>query len=244
MRSAGKIRSFKISSWIVLTILIFLIFYFPISIFIINAYVNLRVDNQATIQKFNNLEGALNKTQEELRDSSQRLTNLQTLINDFKQTRLKSEDTVAKESTEVKDEPLPKKTALKEENKKESAIESHEVNVREMVINRAESKIGIDFKLVNAKTGAGAAEGYIHLMIMTDEERIPAGWIYPRRNFENGFPVNYKRGLPFYIERFKPYKHEFYLESGQPDPTSVRILVYNKQGSIILDEKFGIEDEA
>lgn len=244
MRSVGKIRSFKISSWIIILVLLFFISYFPVSILFINAYFDLRVDNRTTIQKLNNLESELDKTQKELRDSNKRLTLLQTLIEDFKRTGLSSEAPVAKESTEVTDEPRPKETALKNENNKEIAAEGSEVDVRDMVINRAEAKIAIDFKLVNAKTRAGAAEGYIHLMIMMDGEKIPEGWTYPRRNFENGFPVNYKRGLPFYIERFKPYKHEFQLESGQPVPTIVRILVYNKLGSIIMDEKFGIENDA
>jgi hypothetical protein len=191
------------------------------------------------------LEGELDKTQRELRDSSKRLTLLQTLIEDFKRTETRSEAPVAEKPEKVKDEPSPKKTALKKANNKETtAAEGSAVDVREMVIKRVESRIGIDFKLVNVKTEAGAAEGYIHLMIMTDEEKIPAGWTYPKRNFENGFPVNYKRGLPFFIERFKPYKHEFYLESGQPTPTIVRILVYNKQGSIVADEKFGIENDS
>jgi len=246
MRSVGKISSFKISSWIIILILLFLISYFPVSILTINAYFHQRVDNQRYIQKLNNLESELDKTQKELRDSSQRLTLLQTLIEDMKRTGTKSSAPVMKEANEVKDDPDPgtPDTTLTNENHKETETEGSKVDVRDMIINRGETKIGIDFKLANAKSGADAVEGYIHLMIMTDGDKIPEGWTYPKRNFENGFPVNYKRGLPFFIERFKPYKHEFQLESGQPIPTIVRILVYNKSGSIILDEEFGIKNDS
>lgn len=244
MRSVGKIRSFKISTWVIFLILLFFISYFPVSIFIINAYFHLKGENQAYIQKFNNLESELDKTQRDLRDSTQRLTLLKTLLEDMKRTDSKSPEPVTKVANEVIDKPQPKNDTSTKENNKEIKAEGSQVEVRHMTIQRTEAKIGIDFKLVNVKPGAEAVEGYIHLLIMTDEEKIPEEWIYPRRKFENGLPVNYKQGLPFFIERFKPYKHEFQLESQQPAPVIVRILVYNKSGSIILDEMFGIKNDS
>jgi len=244
MRRVGKIRSFKISTWIVFSILLFLIFYFPVSILIINGYFHLWVDNRTYTQQIKNLESKLDDTQKELWNANQRLTLLNTLIEDMKRPEIKKSDSEKMAPKEVLDEPSAGDTAAPKENKKETELDGSKVDVRDMVITGDETRIDINFKLVNANPGADAVEGYIHLMVMAEGEQIPAEWIYPKRKFENGLPVNYKRGLPFFIERFKPYKHEFRLESGQPTPTKVRILVYDKSGSIILDEDFEIKNDS
>ena len=244
MRRVGKIRSFKISTWIVFSILLFLVFYLPVSILIINDYINLRLDNRTYTQQINKLESELANTRKELWNADQRLTLLNTLIEDMKRPEIKKSNSVTEAPKEVVDEPRARNTTVPKENNKETKVEGSKVDVRDMVITGTEARIDINFKLVNANPGADAVEGYIHLMVMADGEQIPADWIYPKRKFENGFPVDYKRGLPFFIERFKPYKHEFQLESGQPTPTKVRILVYDKSGSIILDEDFGINNDS
>jgi len=246
MRSVGKIRSFKISTRFILCTLLFLIIYFPVSIFIINAYFGLRPEHQQWVGGYKALQKELDDTRKDLRVTSQRLTNLSSFIEDMGSSdnhQAPADD--GRESVEMKKVSPVAELTPDEGNRGEEKTEKNGVGVEQVVIRRLDSdKIRVSFRLVNAKPGEEAVGGYVHIMLLNDHRNIPADWTHPREEQRDGFPFNYKRGLPFYIERFKPYRHDFTLTPGQSDPTMARVLVYNQTGSITLDRQFDITNDS
>lgn len=222
-----------------LFIFLFIVIYLPVSILIVNAYFFLRIDNQRRAKVIHSLKSQLNQTQKDLLVSNQHLDLLKTFIEDIETGGVKPTASSPPKSNEVKTAPRAVEASLPDETNEDKEKEGEVlVDVQEMIIKAAESKIGVEFKLVNIKAGTEAVKGYVHLMAMADRENVSEEQTYPREKVENGNPVNYRRGLPFFIERFKPYNHEFQFKPGQAAPTTVRVLVYDQSGSIILDKEF------
>jgi len=245
MRSVGKIRSFKISSWTVFLISIFLVVYFPASILTMNAYFLLRLNNDRQLEKLQTLESQLNKTQKDLVIANQRLTLLKTSIEDIEKNG--AEPQAATDEAEVLEEgseqtQLPE-SSLNTEDTRTGKEEVTIVYVRDMDIQEAGFKVRIDFKLANTQPGEAAVKGYTHILMMDDRMDVPSDWAYPKEEIKNGIPVNYRSGLFFSIKNFKPYIHEFPLKPGQTPPALIKILIYDQSGTIIHDKVFDLNND-
>ena len=98
----------------------------------------------------------------------------------------------------------------------------------------------VRFKLVNMQPGDSSVGGYLHLLVRGKQSDPPKEWAYPQEKVVNGFPENYASGLLFTIPRFKPIQGRFNLGRSLESPSSVRVLIYDQSGAIILQKDFEV----
>ena len=247
MRSVGQVRSFKISSKLVIGASIFFVLYIVTSIYIINDYVELRRKSRIHSDRIEVL-----KTQEwKTRKSHQRLKERIVLLEDYiktlekreeqppQQAEIKSNEDIIVEKP-VEEEPEPVKPVTIDAVPEEQAADL--VDVKDMVIQKEGGAMLVNFKLVNMQPGETAVKGYIHILGKGKSEDSPEEWTYPKQELQNGMPRNYKRGQFFLIQRFKPIHGKFMLYDEDKTPSVVKVLVYDRSGATILDKEFEVKN--
>ena len=115
------------------------------------------------------------------------------------------------------------------------------VDIEDFIIQKDESRISVDFKLVNKSNEEGAMEGYIHIIAMDKDMDFPTEWNYRKDELQNGLPLNFRRGLPFLIQRFKSYNRNYNVISNSELPLGIRILVYDRSGNLLLKREFEVD---
>jgi len=240
MGRVGKVRTFKISTRFVLGATLFLLLYIPLSVFVINRHVDLNHVSSSQSKKIKRLESELSKGKRSLYRSKQHLA----LLEDYIQ-RLEGR----KESGDQQgnDQILEEKTAgsgfeahalVRETRKTSEDI----VDIKDLVIQKDGSKMTVNFKLVNLQSEENAVGGYIHIIAKGKKGDARYEWAYPRVGVRDGVPENYRRGQLFLIQRFKLIYGKFNLKSGSEQPSSIRVLVYNQAGVLLLEEKFEVRN--
>jgi hypothetical protein len=116
------------------------------------------------------------------------------------------------------------------------------VNVVDVAIEKEGSRLIIDFKLVKAQSGQNAVGGYIHIIAMRENAEPPLEWTFPQEKLENGFPINFRHGQRFNIQKFKPIHGEFYLVPNSLPPTAIQVLAYDRAGNLIMEKAFEVEN--
>jgi hypothetical protein len=69
-------------------------------------------------------------------------------------------------------------------------------------------------------------------------------WTYPTEKLKNGVPMNFRRGLPFLIQRFKPYTCFFNVDSTYQLPKTIKIMAYDQAGVLTLEKVFEVSNES
>jgi len=245
MKSFGTVRSFKISRGLIFGASGFFLVYFIVSIFIINdylifdhrfPYVRRVYDIQA--EKIKALKSALLIGEKALHRSNQHKALLEDYIHNLEEQREpeheSSQGGYVEERNTIQNIEQPE---LDRENEK---TPNDVVDIRDIVIQKEGSRMIVRFNLANNKPGQNAVAGYIHIIGMGKNNDSPAEWTYPKEKIENGVPLNFRRGQPFLIQRFKPYRQRFNVDSNSQLPTAVRILVYDQSGILILEKRFEV----
>jgi len=114
------------------------------------------------------------------------------------------------------------------------------VHIEDLVIQKQGSRMLVSFRLVNTQPGNTPVTGYLHLLAKGALSDPPKEWVYPQGKVINGFPENYRKGQGFTIHRFKPIQGHFNLDPGTETPSSVRVLIYDQTGAVILQNDFEI----
>ena len=153
------------------------------------------------------------------------------------------EEQSEQESEPVKSKDLkePKPGPIQKNHPKEEKLPKI-VDIKDMVIQKDGSRMTLDFKLVNINPGENAVGGYIHVIATGKNSNPPLEWTYPKEKLQNSVPINFRRGLPFLIQRFKPYHRKFNSDSNNKLPTSIKVLVYNQSGKLILEKRFEVSN--
>ena len=98
----------------------------------------------------------------------------------------------------------------------------------------------VDFRLTNLDPAEKAVGGYVHTLINIEGGNPPRLMIFPKQELKAGLPVNYRRGQAFLIQRFRPIRAGFDLTDTPQSPSSIRILVYEQSGKLVLNRAFEI----
>ena len=239
MRSVGKIRSFEISRLLIIASTLFFITFILASIFVINSYFHLTRENKSQLHRIKLLETDLVEKRKVLNRSKKHLAMLEDYIyNIDAQKEMEVESTKSESQKE-------KRTAVADhspKDKKQKEITKKVIDVTDVGIQKQGTRMTVDFKLVNLNPGEDAVGGYIHIIARSNNTDSPREWNYPKGKLENGVPVNYRRGLLFLIQRFKPIQGKFNLTRSSESPSSITILVYNRSGSVILEKEFEVSN--
>jgi hypothetical protein len=129
-----------------------------------------------------------------------------------------------------------------DEKKHRGNIHSDEVSLTDITVQKGNSELNLDFKLVNNRSDENATEGYIHIFAGDDKSEFLPVWNYRGNEIENGMPVNFQRGQPFLIQRFKLYQRQFIMDSDSRLPSLIKIVVYDQSGNLMLEKEFKVDD--
>jgi hypothetical protein len=236
----GKVRSFRISSRFLTWSFLFFVFYIIVSIIIINDYFEKRWTNNALTEKLESLQYEIEGTKKELYRSKQHLALLESHI-------------YPQEIGIEEEAKLPPDTEVQEENTDRSAGDSFPKNVTEdtretmvdiedLQIKRDNNKLTVFFNLVNVHEGDESANGYVHIIAMNKESDPPQLWTYPKVALRNGIPIDYRRGQLFLIKRFKTIRGEYFFSSSTEFPSSIKVLIFDQSGKLLLQKEFEVEN--
>ena len=242
MGSLGRVRSFEISPRIVFWTTLFLILYIPFSIFVINRYFVLRNVHEHQSTQLSMLEKEAAGHQKTLLRSREHVAFLEEYIASLEKGELQENPSNATREPETA--PVgtvgESATQAQEGSLKNAGI----VDIEDMVISREDSALEIEFRLVNTTQGEEAVGGYVHIIAEQGEGDNPQLRTFPYEELVNGFPQNYRRGQLFLIKWFKPIQGRFDLSPGSDTPSSIRILVYDRSGILILEDEFEVQHES
>ena len=240
IRSVGRIRSFKISKRLVFLLLIFILIYLVISLYVINDYMNLRYLYNLQSERLNILENDNAKSEKALLQTKQHIAILEDYVEDMQvqqgQKNISSKD--AKTETAVVNriaENLHDKNKIEEQQSKTMGVE-------DFIVREQNSEMSVDFKLVNTLPNESAMEGYIHIIASDNKGNLFPEWNYTENMLKDGLPVNFRRGQPFLIQRFKPYHRIYVYNSNSELPSTIRILIYDRSGKQILENEYKVNN--
>lgn len=228
----GKVRSYGISPRLLFWAGLFLLAYLPLSVWAINRYLELRQSHAVQASALAALEKELEEHRRTLARSNQHTAFLQDYVRHLEEAGEQGIDTAR-----------PEKPATKrpEGGTGEKAPRAQEtVSIEDLAIQKQGSRMLVSFRLVNMQPGDSTVGGYLHILARGRHSDPPKEWAYPQGKALHGFPENYRNGQVFTIQRFKPIQGRFNLGQSLESPSSVRVLVYDPSGAIILQKDFEV----
>jgi uncharacterized coiled-coil protein SlyX len=211
-KKVGKVRTFKISPGVGMLAFLFLLIYIAGTIFFTNAFFNLYRINKIQTHEISELNKKLAKKTKSLEKSKQHIA----LLNDYiKDEKEQSPETAA--SKDYTESSMPKL-----------------VDIEDLKVKRDRANISTDFKIVNKQSEDEPIGGYLFVVASIKDTKGTEASSYPSSLFKDGQPVNYKKGLRFFIQRFKSISITFTLSKSIDKPLILEILVYDRDGKLIL----------
>jgi hypothetical protein len=211
-KEVGKVRRFVISSRLVLLVSLFLLFYIVATIYITNKFFDIYGENKILADENAELSRELIKTKKSLERSEQHVALLDDYLNEGKELSQEPEPPV-----DYTESPSPKI-----------------VDIDEIKVKRDISMINVTFRIVNRQSNEEPIGGYIFVLASPKDSDQSEVWVYPSSPLKDGLPVNYRKGLRFLIQRFKTIRSQYTLSRSINEPIVLRILVYNRDGLLIL----------
>jgi len=244
LRSVGKIHSFKISPRFVFWTVMFFLSFIVASIIVINNYFDLLHENRALMERIKHFDKEVPKKERKLVKSERRIALLENYIQNLEIQQIRERQSREKETGQITvPEANEDKILLKrgwEKDKEEEEKSAKIVDVQDMVIQREGSRMTVNFKLVNMRQGEDALGGYIHIIALAEETDPSEAWAYPKEKLRNGMPSNFRRGMLFLIQRFKPIQGQIHYTTSSKPPKVVKVLIYDQSGRLILKKKFEV----
>ena len=236
MRGLGGVRSFNISPVFVFCVVLFFIAFTIASLFAINGFLHLRRWTAVQKREINQLRKKADHRLKELLEVKQRMALLTSYVRDLENPQKVKRVLVPEEK------PVPQKEAQPPVPGKPA---TQLVDVRGIAVRKEGSRMTVDFRLINLAPPEKAVGGYVHTLIKIEDSNPPRLMIFPKqKQLESGLPVNYRRGQPFLIHRFRPIKAGFDLTSIPQPPSSIRVLVYGQSGKLLLSKVFAVSEDS
>jgi uncharacterized coiled-coil protein SlyX len=228
----GKVRSFGISPRLLFWAALFLLVYLPLSVVAINRYLELRRSHSVQSKTLNRLEQEVEEQRKKIARTHQQLAFFQDYVRQLEE---------ANEQATESSKPEKPSTKRTEASPGEKAYRGQEiVSIENLTIQKQGSRMLVSFRLVNMQPGDSTVGGYLHILARGKQSDSPKEWAYPQGKVVNGFPENYRTGQVFTIQRFKPIQGRFNLGQSLESPSSVRVLIYDQAGAIILQKDFEV----
>jgi hypothetical protein len=209
---AGKLRTVKVSPRFLLGASAFLFLYIVVTIFLTNAYFSTSRRTKLQEETIASLTGELGKKGEAL----ERLRQHSSLLEEY-----------LKEGKEQTPEPMSMVDYTESSSPKL-------VTISDLTLKRNHSKLQVDFKIVNTQPQEDPIGGYIFVLTRIKGLDNSEVWVYPSAQLKHGRPVDYRLGHRFFIQRFKSVTGDYTLNKVIDDPLILEILVYDKDGGLIL----------
>ena len=211
-KGVGKVRTFKISAHFLLWASLFFVTYIVATIFLTNLFIDYYRQNRILADENAEIRAMLIKTKKSLGESKQHIA----LLDDY--------------VTEKKDQS-PR--SLSTGDSTESSLTTL-VDIDELKIERNQSTINVDFRIINKQLDEEPIGGYIFVLVSVKDSDKSEVWVYPNSPLKDGFPINYRNGQRFFIQRFKLISSKYTLSKSINRPLIFEIFVYDRNGKLIL----------
>lgn len=243
MGRVGKVRSFKVAPGVLFWSLVFLLVYLPVSVLVINQWVDLRRQVRSQAAEIERLELELARAERSRFKFEQHVALLEGYIASMESRGSGSE-------TESQSEPEPAREPEASVQEGPAEIRPAEapqapptpvqglVDVEEMSSEQDGEAFAVTFNLVNITEGTDPVSGYVHILAGGREDGSTWWKVYPRGRVSKGLPESYRAGQPFIIQRFKPIQGRFDVRDGGGAPETIRIVVYDEAGRLIYHRDF------
>ena len=217
-KNVGRVVTFKISPGILLFAALFLVLYIIATIFIINEYFDIYRRNAMYTAKIANLNIAITMADKDIKKHKEDIAFLNNYIEEQKNKR---------------PEPVAEQIPVVEPNEPSVAVPML-VDAEDLKIKRDKSTISVRFKLVNTQTNEQPVGGYVFVIVSLTDSGETERWVYPSSQLKDGVPENYRKGRRFFIHRFTIIDGKYTIGKTTDKPLTLKILVYNRDGDIIL----------
>jgi hypothetical protein len=236
-KGLGRVWSFNINFWVLMGIAAALIFYLIFSFMLLVWY----FDEHHQKSLLGKLEQDFKQTQKALYQAKQRLKFLENYIDPSK---IPTES--PKKTPKPQSPPRQPETATVGSHKieTESAVQNTLVSIEELETDRRGTTLSVSFKLARSRHGTTPIRGYIFIVAVDRASDPPRLWSTPKAAFENGSPVDPKRGQAYKIRNFRRIRARWAFESAENVPTELRILVYDQSGGLLLRENYDLEKDS
>lgn len=211
-KSVGKIRSFEISSRLLAWASLFIIFYIIATIVLTNIFIDYYQKNKMLLNENSGLRKILVKTKKSLEESKQHIALLDKYIREKKEQ--------GRETPPAEEHVEP--------------VLSELVDVDELNIERQESNITVDFKIINKQLNEQPVGGYIFVLARIKYSDKSDVLVYPDSKLKDGLPENYKNGQRFLIQNFKLISVQYAFSNSKDRVFIFEILVYDTEGTLIF----------
>ena len=243
MRSLGKVRSFKITPIVLYLVAIFIVLNIAATIYFGNQFFNLRRIKTVQTQKIAQMENEASKNLKTIHRNKQHMAILEEYIRNIenpKKSKTSPSTNIFSQQRRAETEPVrvtenPSLTSTEEPSKPV-------VDIKDLAIRKEGSEMKVNFRVVNLRELDNPIGGYIHLIAVGKDGYSPSAWTFPHEQLRDGVPVDFRRGQLFLIQRFKPIEGKFYISSSEYPPSSVKVLVYNQTGTLLLEREFEVSD--
>lgn len=153
----------------------------------------------------------------------------------------------AQKETKQAAAPVPEDRANVQNGVEQTAVSESEeplVSIRNFIFDRKNTRLSISFRLVNRAEDLTPLRGYLHMIVVDTNVDPPQVRSFPHEVLKDGFPVSYKRGQLFIIKHFKTVRGKFFLGGTKQTPASLRVIVYDNDGRLLLDDKVPLKNAA
>jgi hypothetical protein len=238
VKSMGKVRSFKISSSILLWSSLFFALYLIASVIIFNKYLDeIRLKKHLSGQ-LERLAHGVEDTKSALYRSQQDLVLLRDYIHKLQSSKV--EDAGPAEAEEVKQGNAPPTVESDSGEKVDKKPQETLVEIKDLSVKKQGTKVTVSFALVNVHWDRMPVSGYVHIIATNKESDPPQLWAFPKVALRNGIPINYRGGQAFKIKRFKTIRGRYFLNTTSEFPSSLKVLVYSQSGNLMLEREFQV----
>ena len=245
----GNVRTFRMSFRFLFWTSLLLVLYILASIFFFCEYLDERRINRSYLPEFKRLQHEVKETKRTLDRSKHHLALLKNTIQDIGTPhKVPAESASPVKTTDSKSAPpeVEKKSIEKEDiqpvEKVESIPQEQFVEIKDQVIKKEREKLIISFNLVNMHKDKRPADGYVHIIAFDKNADPPQFLAYPEVALKNGIPVEFRRGQPFSIRRFKPIRGKFILDTKTESVSAIKVLIYNKSGTLVFQKEYDVEN--
>jgi hypothetical protein len=123
------------------------------------------------------------------------------------------------------------------------APKKESIDVQDLSVKREDSLLNITLKLVNLNAQDNATmDGYLHLIGLNRQSDPSRTWTYPYVKVVNELPENFRRGQRFGIQRFREMQGSLSIPADSDFPTTIKVLIYNTQGVLLVNKEYEIGD--
>ncbi len=158
-----------------------------------------------------------------------------------------TEQAKSQEVLDREEAPTPEKQANAQNGVEQAAAPESEkpsVSIQDFTFDRKNTRLSVSFRLVNTVEDVTPLQGYLHMVIVDRNVDPPQIRSFPHEVLKDGFPVSYNRGQLFVIKHFKTVRGKFFLGGTKEAPASLRVIVYNKDGLLLLDSELVLKNAA